>query len=104
MPAPTDPIHHIALADEWDAALAVGSYRRSTLDQSLDDVGFIHCSTADQVAGTLERHYSDCTRPLVLLTIDPDRLGPTEVRVEGGFPHLYGPLPVAAVTDVEPIG
>ena len=33
---------------------------------------------------------------LVLLEIDPQLLN-AEVRWEGGFPHLYGPLDVAAV-------
>jgi uncharacterized protein (DUF952 family) len=43
---------------------------------------------------------------LVLLEIDLDRVG-VEVRwenLEGGtepFPHLYGPLPVAAVRSVQ---
>lgn len=32
----------------------------------------------------------------MLLTIDPARVD-TEIRVEGGFPHVYGPLPTAAV-------
>ena len=28
---------------------------------------------------------------------------PAEIRVEGGFPHVYGPIPVAAVTAAEPL-
>jgi GNAT superfamily N-acetyltransferase len=40
-------------------------------------------------------------RDLILLAIDPDRLT-AEVRVEGGFPHLYGPLLPDAVFDVLP--
>ena len=104
MPAATGAIHHIAVAREWEAAIASGTYRRSTLDQSLDDVGFIHCSTADQVPGTLARIYAGCPEPLVLLTIDPAALGGIEVKVEDGFPHVYGPLPTDAVTSVEPIG
>jgi uncharacterized protein (DUF952 family) len=47
---------------------------------------------------------------LVLLHVDPRRLG-SPVRWEPGvvtdpesmlFPHLYGPLPVAAVIDARP--
>ena len=103
MPDDPAPIHHIASAADWADALQVGSYRRSTRDQSLDEVGFIHCSTASQWRETLDRFYADCTDDLVLLTIDPARV-PAEIRVEGGFPHIYGPLPTAAVIGVEPLG
>jgi uncharacterized protein (DUF952 family) len=37
---------------------------------------------------------------VLILTIDPSALD-AEVRVEDGFPHLYGPLPVAAVVSAE---
>jgi uncharacterized protein (DUF952 family) len=37
----------------------------------------------------------------VVLAIDTDRLD-AEVRVEGGFPHIYGPLPLDAVVSAEP--
>lgn len=97
-----EPIHHIAVAAEWNAAISTGVYERSTIGRSLDEVGFIHCSTTEQWPATLERFYAGCDQPLVLLTIDPVRLGGA-LHVEDGFPHLYGPLPVAAVIRVEPI-
>ena len=98
-------IFHLALEQEWEAAQADGLYRRSTLDASLDEVGFIHCSDAHQVDGVAERHYAGVEEPLVLLEIDPERAG--EVRWEDGgagelFPHIYGPLPVAAVVAAVP--
>jgi glutathione S-transferase len=95
-------IYHLALIAEWEHAVATGGpYRRSTIDQSLDEVGFIHCSFADQVADTAARFYAG-RDDVVLLTIDPERLG-AEVKVEGGFPHVYGPIPVDAVEGVGPI-
>lgn len=103
----TNPIYHVAERSHWRAALARGEYDRSTREQSLADVGFIHCSTASQVRGVLGRHY-DGVDDLVLLTIDADRFG-DELRYEPGnggselFPHLYVALPVsavAAITDV----
>ncbi len=97
------PIHHIAVAEEWQAAQRAGEYRRSTRDESLDDVGFIHCSTEAQWPATLDRFYRDCPDDLLLLTIDP-ALVPAEIRLDDGFPHIYGPLPVTAVTEVRPIG
>lgn len=98
-----DPIHHIALTAEWESAVLVGEYRRSTRELSLEEEGFIHCSTAEQWRATFDRFYADCPDPLVLLTIDPT-LVPAPIRFEGGFPHIYGPLPVGAVTHLEPLG
>src|ERR1700676_1560790 len=101
-------IYHLALRDDWQHALDTGDdYRWSTLGASLDQVGFIHCSFADQVQTIADLVYLGRT-DVMLLTIDPSRLG-AEVRVEnleGGsklFPHIYGPLPVEAVTDANDI-
>jgi glutathione S-transferase len=99
-------LHHLALAGEWAAAVAGdGWYRRSTRGLGLDEVGFVHCALAHQVAGVARRYYRGAGE-VVLLTIDPARLA-CPVRVEaaapGGeaFPHVYGPLPVAAVVAVQ---
>jgi uncharacterized protein (DUF952 family) len=92
---------HLALPAEWDAAVAAGSYERSTRGRSLAEEGFIHTSLAHQVRGTAELFYADLDE-LVLLRIDGDRVG-APVKVEGGFPHIYGPLPVAAVTEARPL-
>jgi glutathione S-transferase len=99
-------LFHIARQREWEQAILEGEYRRSTRDRSLDDEGFIHCSTREQVAPTAERFYADEVQPLVVLTIDADRLT-AEVRHEdlygSGelFPHVYGPIPITAVVRVE---
>ena len=84
-------------AAEWAAAQSAGGYAGSAVD--LAD-GYIHMSTADQLAETAAKHYAGRTG-LVLLSVDLDRLG-DELKWEpsrGGalFPHLYGVLPVAAV-------
>ena len=62
--------------------------------------GYIHLSTADQLAGTLDKHFVGQTG-LVIAEIDLAMLGNT-VRWEssrGGalFPHVYGVLPFAAM-------
>ena len=98
-------IFHVTRASDWAEALAAGEYRRSTIDRTLEEEGFIHCSTAAQVPGTLGRFYRGLT-DLVRLEIDPARLGDVELRWEGepdAFPHVYGPLQVAAVVSVDPI-
>ena len=100
------PIYHIAEERDWRDALETGEYRTSTVDRTLEQEGFIHCSSAAQVAGVAARFYAGRTG-LVLLTIDPARVR-AEVRYEAApgsderFPHVYGPLPTDAVTRVEP--
>ena len=90
---------HLAEGPEWAEAVRVGSYRRSTRGLSLAEVGFVHCSYPDQLAGVAAAFYADAG-DLVLLRIDPARV-PAETRVEDGFPHVYGPIPVAAVTSAD---
>lgn len=99
-------ILHLALAADWDAALRAGEYRISTLGRTLDEEGFIHaCANHEQLRGVAERFYRDVTTPLVLLGVDPRGL---DVRMEvpadspEAFPHIYGPIPVTAVTSVAP--
>ena len=103
-------LYHLALAEEWQQALAAGVYQRSTRGLTIEQVGFLHASHGDQIAATFERFYADAG-PLRLLSIDPQRLGDAglEVREEAApesgelFPHLYGgPLPCAAVVAAEP--
>ena len=84
-------IFHIATEWAWETARRAGIYAADTLDSE----GFIHCSTADQWPQVREERFPG-RHDLVLLEIDTQRL-PAEVRWEGGFPHLYGPLDVAAV-------
>ena len=98
-------LYHLALAREWRQAKAAGVYERSTRGQSLQAVGFIHASSAEQVEGTYGRFYADAGEVL-LLSIDPNRLT-SAVRWEPApdtgecFPHIHGPLPLEAVLAAE---
>ena len=95
-------IYHLALRHAWEGAREKGEpYRRSTIDSSLDDEGFIHCSYRDQVQGVADRFYRGRT-DVLLLTIDTSKVE-AEVRTESLFPHIYGPLPIEAVVRVEPV-
>jgi glutathione S-transferase len=99
----TAPIYHLAVAAEWVAS--EGEYRRSTLGQSLDEVGYVHCATAAQVQGVADLFYRG-RDDVVLLTIDPERVGaPVRYEEVGGekFPHVYGPVPIKAVVSVTPL-
>jgi uncharacterized protein (DUF952 family) len=68
--------------------------------------GFIHFSDAHQVRETAAKIFAGQT-DLVVLTIDTEALGPALIwePSRGGdlFPHLYGPLPLAAVLQVDPL-
>jgi uncharacterized protein (DUF952 family) len=96
---------HLCSAEDWRVAQHRGEHR----PDSLDVAGFVHLSTPEQVHLPANRLYAGRT-DLVLLRIDPTRLS-AEVRWEPGlatdpesmvFPHLYGPLPAAAVISVTP--
>jgi uncharacterized protein (DUF952 family) len=82
--------------------------RCGRFDGSADDRcdGFIHLSAGHQVPGTLAKYFAG-QRDLVLLTLDPKRLGDRLLweKSRGGelFPHLYGPLDLAHVISVEPL-
>jgi uncharacterized protein (DUF952 family) len=101
-------IYHIARESDWEAALEAGEYRTSTLDRSLEEEGYIHAAYAGQVRGVVDAFYAGAAEPLLLLTIDERRLTvPLHVdAVPGqadGFPHIYGPLDVAAVVMATPL-
>jgi uncharacterized protein (DUF952 family) len=106
-------VYHLAARADWDAAGDAGAYRAA----SLDTEGFIHCSTATQVAGVANAFYRG-RRDLVLLEIDPARLrsalrfespahptGVSDAQSDERFPHVYGPIDldaVVAATDFAP--
>ena len=94
----TDVAYKIVDAAEWRAAVAEGRYDGAAVD--LAD-GYIHMSTEAQLAETARRHFAGRS-DLLLLTVDLSRFGDELIwePSRGGalFPHLYAPLPVAAVT------
>ena len=93
-------IYKICPASAWREAERQGVYRGSA-----DDIrdGFIHFSTAEQVAGTASKHFAGQTG-LFLIAVDADALGDA-LRMERSrddelFPHLYGELDFGAVVSV----
>ena len=89
------------------AALA-DTKARGRFEGSGTDVrdGFIHFSSAEQLEETLAKHFAG-QQDLVLLAVDTERLGELlqwePSRGGAVFPHLYGPLDLAAVVWTEPI-
>jgi uncharacterized protein (DUF952 family) len=99
-------IYHMCLREEWELAVQSGAYTGSSQDRA---DGFIHFSTADQLPQSARRHRAGQVG-LVLLAVDPQVLGKAlrwEPSRQGAlFPHLYGTLPLAAVSSVRdmPLG
>jgi uncharacterized protein (DUF952 family) len=101
-------LYHIAAAPDWAQAQRDGEYRISTRGRTLEQEGFIHASTAAQVAPVANAFYRDHPEPLLVLVLEPARLG-AEIRWEPApgfadpFPHIYGPVPAAAVRRAVPL-
>lgn len=101
--ATPDCLVHLCSASDWARAQIVGEL----IPESLSSSGFVHLSTPQQVHLPANRLFGGA-RDLVLLQLDPTKLS-APLRWEPGvagdpvamlFPHLYGPLPVSAVTGV----
>jgi uncharacterized protein (DUF952 family) len=96
-------IYKICERASWRLAEQSGLYRGSQADAR---DGFIHFSTAAQLAGTMAKHFAG-HRDLLLVAADADALG-AALKWEpsrGGelFPHLYAALPLAAVRWTKPV-
>lgn len=94
-------IYKILLPAEWTAFEAAGRFDGSPFDV---ESGFVHCSSRAQVAATARRFFTDVPRFVVVAldteVIDTGAAGGTvrwEDDPDGRFPHVYGPLPGAAV-------
>jgi uncharacterized protein (DUF952 family) len=86
-------------------------YRAANLEQD----GFVHCADEPSVLAVANDYYADVSEPLLLLEIDPGRLG-AETRYEAPaplpgagsshqetaqrFPHVYGPIELSAIQGV----
>ncbi|MBY0335686.1 MAG: DUF952 domain-containing protein [Acetobacteraceae bacterium] len=94
-------IYTLVRGSDWQAAERAGAYRGSA-DDARD--GFLHFSTADQVRESAAKHRAG-EADLWLVEVEAAPLGealkwePAGKRA-GLFPHLYAPLPLAAVKRV----
>ncbi len=91
-------IFKIATRADWAAAERLGRFDGSAHDKA---DGFLHFSTAAQLAETLKLYYAG-QDGLVLAAVDEAALGAAlkwEHSPSRGedFPHLFAPLPLAAV-------
>src|ERR1700678_2925924 len=99
----TDKIaYKVLTADEW-VALNAGAFEGAPIEKA---DGFIHLSTASQLAERVDRHFSG-QNGLVIAAIDLAALG-DGVRWEPSrngqlFPHVYGHLTSKSVIDWCPL-
>ncbi|MFC4374624.1 DUF952 domain-containing protein [Nocardia halotolerans] len=101
----THTLVHLCSSQEWQQSVHAGVHRPASLTES----GFVHLSAPAQVHLPANRLFAGRT-DLLVLWLDPTRFA-DEVKWEPGvpsdpasmlFPHLYGPLPLAAVVTAEP--
>lgn len=96
-------IYKICEREAWHAAAANGAFSGSDIDRR---DGFIHFSTAAQVAETAAKHFAGQSG-LMLVAVDGDALGPAlqweRSRGNDLFPHLYAALPLSAVRWARPL-
>ncbi len=96
-------IYKICPSGLWQDAQRIGLFRGAGIDAQ---DGYIHFSTALQVAETAAKHFAGATDQ-VLVAVEAASLG-AALKWEpsrGGdlFPHLYAPLSLAAVKWAVPL-
>ncbi|MDF8331869.1 DUF952 domain-containing protein [Novosphingobium cyanobacteriorum] len=95
--------YKVLTGDQMNALLRDGLFQGAPVD--LAD-GFIHLSAADQVTGTVDKHFAGQTG-LHVVAVDLEALGDAvkwEVSRGGAlFPHVYGDLPLSACKAHQPL-
>jgi uncharacterized protein (DUF952 family) len=96
-------VYKICPAALWRDAAGAGVFHGSPVDRR---DGYIHFSTAAQVAETAAKHFAG-QGDLVLVAVDADKLGAAlkwePARGGALFPHLYGALDPGTVRRVDPL-
>jgi len=97
--------YKVLKSDEWAEALSTG---KIITDLDKRD-GFIHLSTASQLAATLFFYFQD-SEEVILLQLDLDKINkdkllyeepyPNEGKRKSPFPHLYSELRTDQITNI----
>ena len=93
-------ILHITTRSQWEKAILLGTYYNS----SLEEEGFIHCSTQQQILRSASEYYHGQS-DLLLLCISSSKVKPPVVYEDSykkgaAYPHIYGSLNLDAVMHV----
>ena len=107
----SEPIYHIVSAADFRS----GNDGQRYLPSDFGASGFVHCALEASVLPVANDYYSAVSEPLLLLRIDPDRLtsetkyepaspspdaGASHLSTSPVFPHVYGPIDLAAIDGV----
>jgi uncharacterized protein (DUF952 family) len=92
-------IFHVTTSDEWLAHRNLPTYKPNAFEKE----GFIHCSTAAQLSGVLERYFAG-KENLIILHIEESKLT-SPLKYEAAtnnelFPHVFGPINKEAIVNV----
>jgi len=102
-PVRTERVFHLASMADFELYKEAGFYRCP----SLEDEGFIHCSTQKQVEDVANQFYNGGSG-MMLLELEPLFLD-MPIRYEQApdaadtFPHVYGPIQGRAITCSAPV-
>ena len=98
-PAPSGPTYHLVPAEVWEAQRKGGHYR----PEAFASEGFVHCTDGlDHLLVPANAYYRDDPRAYLALEIDLDAVA-APARFDDAarrYPHIYGPVDVAAVRRV----
>lgn len=98
----SEALLRITTAASWVEAQAAGEVS----PPSFATERFVHCSRTHQVLTAAATHFAG-QHDLVLLRLDPSRLGAPVVEEAAAtgelYPHVYRLLPTVAVTEVLPL-
>ena len=98
-PGKRGPVFHLAPVPIWEGQQEQATYTPEAFEQD----GFVHCTIGEEnVLAVGDAFYAADHRPYVALVLDLEQVD-APVRYEddlGIFPHIHGPLPRDAVTDV----
>ena len=96
-------LHHVLTVAEWQVARRDGQHAPPALARD----GFLHCCTPAQLGFVLARHFAGATGLLVLsfdvALVDAELHWVKSEPDQDPFPHLYGAIPVSAVTVAAPL-
>lgn len=99
-------IYKILTQEEWAEFQRTGLFAGSELDRK---DGFLHMSYKDQIARTHKKFFAE-REGVLLIHVDPEKLDRGSLKPEankpGGdvYPHIYGKIPLVAVTKTEKLG
>ena len=98
-PEPSGPTYHLVPAEVWEAQRKGRNYR----PEAFASEGFVHCTTASTTCWCRRtRYFRDDPRSYLALEIDLDAVA-APARFDDAarrYPHIYGPVDVAAVRRV----